>query len=133
MKAPDQIEKIDKFCRKYRAKITQGHERQYLPPDFTTVYFDWNKNNDPVYEQFKYKVVPTVNINMTEESLLALIEHNEWRTGEGYDQYSPKSMQAEHIVRQHDRECRIRNDNASVKAAYEKYLNLLKLVDSYYE
>lgn len=128
---PTEQQMIDKFCKKYRARITQSHERQYLPPEFPKLCFEYE--DAPVYEQFEYKVVPTVNVNMTEESLLALIEHNEWRTGAGYDQYSPKSMQAEHIVRQHDRECRIRNDNASVKAAYEKYLNLLKLVDSYYE
>lgn len=131
MKTTEQIEKIDKFCRKYRAKITQGQERQYLPLEFPKLHFD--QMNSPVYEKFEYRVVPTVNINMTEESLLALIEHNEWRTGAGYNQYSPDALQAEYIVRQHDRECRIRNDNASVKAAYEKYLNLLKLVDSYYE
>lgn len=36
------------------------------------------------------------------------------------------------IVRQHEQECRIRSDNPAVKAAYEKYLNLLHLVESAY-
>ena len=37
------------------------------------------------------------------------------------------------IVRQAERELRIRNDNPAVKAAYEKYLDLLRLVESAYD
>jgi hypothetical protein len=41
--------------------------------------------------------------------------------------------EAELLIKQHKKECLIRNENHAVKAAYQKYQTLLKLVESSYD
>ena len=126
-------EAVDKFCKTYNAKITPGGVyRQAKPIDFG----GWDYNSDRETYSVEYEDLRLVNISMPEDRFRALMEHDEWvnRAGLQNNQHFENNVaRVANIIVQHERECRVRNENAAVKAAYEKYIRLLHMVDSYYE
>ena len=119
-------DEVEHFKSKYRAHVQQGH-RRYAIPKKISLYdkdADWDLHFDTEYG---------VQIDMSQRDFehLVQMEKKFYDTMERSGPYI--GGHAKHIVKQWDREERIRSENPSVRIAYEKYLNLLSLVDSYYD
>lgn len=121
-------EEIDRFKKKYNAHVQQGR-RQFARPKPITVD-SWS---DPeLFNTATFEYENGVQIDMPESDFEQLVHMEKYfrdtlqRGGSSIGSY------AEYIVDNYDRECRIRNENPSVRVAYEKYQTLLKLVDSHY-
>jgi uncharacterized protein YoaH (UPF0181 family) len=92
----------------------------------------WSESDPDFFQQFPYEEIRCVEIHMPEDRFRALVEHDEWL----YNSRMSNRMvggEAIQIVKQHDRETRIRHANPSVQLAYEKYQMMLNLVDSHYD
>ena len=122
------IKDVEKFCRKYEAYVTESSRMQHRVK--RSGFAEWN---DPeIYQTIPYQAVKCVEVHMPEDRFRALLEHDEWLYKMQMGTFVVGDEGA-HIVRQHDRECRIRHENPSVRIAYEKYQTLLKIVDSHYD
>lgn len=115
-------DKAKDFCRRYNARIETSQYRvskikkdgvRFSPEEVIT-----DPALDIEYEQM-------VAIHLPQARARALVEHDEWI-------YKDFGENAGHIIKQHEVECRARNKNPAVKAAYEKYLTLLNLTESHY-
>jgi hypothetical protein len=67
---------------------------------------------------------------MPEDRFRALMEHDHWLEHECHrgDQFVGSG--AVRIVREYERECRIRNEHPGVQAAWEQYQIMLRMVDT---
>jgi hypothetical protein len=117
---------LEHFKNKYRAHIQEGRKRYTIPKRFK----EWNDMN--FNESFETE--HGVQIDMSQRDFETLIgmekyweEQLAWRDSHQY------AGHAKSIVDRHEREVRIRNNNPAAKKAYEKYLNILYMVDSYYD
>ena len=125
-------DKIQKFASKYEAVCrpsSQYHRRHQTVP----VKFGEDPA-DVLYQELPYQSVPMVEIHLPEDRFRALIEHDEFLDKHNYLKDSTTGatfyndmMRARMITDEHKKECRIRNQNPSVRAAYEQYLTLLHL------
>ena len=115
-------DKAKDFCKRYRAKIETSQYRiskirkdgvRFSPEDVIA-----DPALDIEYEQM-------AAIHLPQDQACALIEHDEYIIG-------ILGKDLGDLVKQHNRECRSRNENPAVKAAYEKYLTLLNLTESHY-
>ena len=73
---------------------------------------------------------------MPEVRFRALMEHDHWLANAGLHDnkyFTNNVMRVSNMVVDHERECRIRQENPAVQAAYEKYQMLLGLVKNHYE
>lgn len=125
-------EKINQFASKYQAVCrpsSQYHRRtQSVPVKFG------EDTADVLYQELPYQMVPMVEIHLPEDRFRALIEHDAFLDNHDRLRNSTTGshvyydmMRAKSIIEEHEKECRIRNQNSSVRAAYDQYLTLLHL------
>jgi len=124
--------KIYKFANKYEAvcRLSSQYYRRTQP---VPVKFGEDPA-DVLYQDLPYQSVPMVEIHLPEDRFRALIEHDEFldnhdrlrNSTTGSHVYNDM-MRAKSIVEEHETECRIRNQNPAVQAAYEQYITLLNL------
>lgn len=127
-------DEVKEFCRKYEARVRPStrHWNRIKPvpyPVFEEQGFDAFATRD-------YVTVPMVDITLPEDRFRALLEHDEWINQAGLHDnsyFNNNVGRVANLVVEHERECRIRHENPAVRAAYEKYRNLLTLVDSHYK
>ena len=118
---------VEDFARKYAATIEPSSRqiRQITNPNFNYGMLDPES-------QVEYEHEYLVAVYLPQNKLQALVEHEQWV----HDlRMSARSTggEAELLIKQHKKECLIRNENHAVKAAYQKYQTLLKLVESSYD
>ncbi len=121
---------VKEFCYKYNACVTDS-SRMYRRTKRIDYKF-WSESDPEIFQQIPYEEIKCVEIHMPEDRFRALVEHDEWL----YNSRMSSHMvggEAIQIVKQHDRETRIRHANPSVQLAYEKYQMMLNLVDSHYD
>jgi len=115
-------DKTKSFCKRYNAKIeTSQYRISKIKKDginFSPSQVIADPALDIEYEQM-------VAIHLPRARASALVEHDEWI-------FRDLGENLGDLVIQHERECRARNENPAVKAAYEKYLTLLNLTGSHY-
>jgi len=123
------MDELADFKKKYRAHIQEGH-RKYAKHSFISMD-SLRPNSEPFDEMIEYD--RSVQIDMPKIAFDTLIgmeayfeEKLKWRDFHDYSGY------ARSIVQDHERELRIRCENPAAKVAYEKYLTVLSMVDSYY-
>ena len=123
-------DELENFKKKYRAHIQPGTRRYAVPKRMSM------DSLTPNYETFDldFEYESSVQIDLSKRDFETLIgmekyweEQLAWRDVHHYAGY------AKSIVDRHEREMRIRNDNPAVKLAYEKYLTVMRMVDSYYD
>jgi hypothetical protein len=116
-------DKARDFCRRYNARLeTSQYRLSKIKKDgvrFSPEEVIADPALDIEYEQM-------VSIHLPQAQARALVEHDEW-----IHTHIGKSLGD--IIKEHEQECRARNENPAVKAAYEKYLTLLNLVGSAYD
>jgi hypothetical protein len=118
-------DELEHFKNKYRATVSEGRCRYSVPKKFSISQTqDWDMN---------FEVENGVQIDMSQRDFEHLIhmEKHFYETMKRSGEYV--GDHAKMIVKEHEREQRIRASNPSVRAAYAKYQNLLRLVDSYYD
>lgn len=121
---------VKEFCSKYDAYVQDSHRmhRRSKRMPFQL----WSESDPEIFQQIPYEQVRCVEIHMPEDRFRALVEHDEWL----YNSRMSNHMvggEAIQLVKQHERETRIRHANPSVQLAYEKYRMMLNLVDSHYD
>ena len=120
---------VNEFSHKYDAIVGPSSRmyRRSRPIDYNM----WKENDSNFYQNFPYEEVKCVEIHMPEDRFRALLEHDDWlyRTR----QNSFRTDEAIQIVKQYERETRIRHSNPSVQIAWEKYQTMLSLVSSHYD
>jgi hypothetical protein len=124
---------INDFCRKYDAFVQPSKHRHHRAKRIP--FNDWYQTPD-VFQSVNYEEVQCVEIHMPEDRFRALLEHDDWVEHAGLHEnsfFNNNVGRVSNIVVEHERECRIRQENPAVRAAYEKYQTLLKLVDSHYD
>lgn len=116
------IKEVEAFCRKYDAVVgpsSQRHRRHRL-----VTMQEWEANP---FESMPTWDVAMVEIHMPEDRFRALMEHDHWLEREF--RQGDISNGAVRIVRDYERECRIRHEHPGVQAAWEQYQVMLRLVD----
>lgn len=122
-------DELENFKSKYRAHVQPGHRRYAVPKRLSMDPL--SLTNEPFDLNFEYE--NGVQIDMTKrdfETLIgmeayfeSMLKDRDWENFNGY---------AKSIVDKHEKELRIRNNNPAAKKAYENYLTVLAMVDSYY-
>ena len=119
------------FCRKYDAYVQDSGRMHRRSKRID--YKMWSESDPEMFFQsIPYEEVRCVEIHMPEDRFRALLEHDEWLYNSRMSNYTVGG-EAIQIVKQNERETRIRHANPSVQIAYEKYQTLLRLVDSHYD
>lgn len=116
------------FCHKYDAHVgpsTRMHRRVRR----TTVQM-WSESDPEIFHTLPAEDVDCVEIHMPADRFRALMEHDHWlereqRRGDGFIGANVVRM-----VREHERECRLRHEHPGVQAAWEQYQVMLRLVDT---
>lgn len=125
-------DEVKEFCRKYDAYVCESSRMHNRVKRAS--FAVWN---DPeIYNEIPYEAVKCVEVHMPEDRFRALLEHDEWINHAGLQDnsyFNNNVSRVSNLIIEHERECRIRHENPAVRAAYEKYLNLLTLVDSHYK
>ena len=116
---------VEHFKKKYRATVSEGRRRYTIPKPFK-VWDDANLN-----EPFEVENGVQIDMSQRDFEQLCYMEKFFYDTMNRSGPYI--GDHAKGIVEEHEREQRIRASNPSVRAAYAKYQNLLRLVDSYYD
>jgi hypothetical protein len=122
-------EEVDKFIKKYRARIQESHRRYAVPKRISVASLS------PTYEPFNldFEYEPGVQIDMSKSDFATLVEMEEYFEKHLRDRdWGNFSGHAKSIVDQNEREVRIRNSNPAAKLAYEKYQTMLRLTDTKY-
>jgi hypothetical protein len=121
---------LEHFKSKYRAHIQPGHRRYAVPKRISMDPL--SPNCEPFDLDFEYE--PSVQIDMPRRDFEHLIGMEAYFESQLRDRdWGNFSGYAKSLVDQHEREVRIRNDNPAAKLAYEKYLNVMRMVDSHYD
>ena len=121
---------IKEFCHKYDAYVQESKRMHRRSRRID--YKMWSESDPDIYQAIPYDEVKCVEIHMPEDRFRALLEHDEWLHQKRQQTYY-RNDEAVQIVKQHERETRIRHSNPSVKLAWEKYQSMLSLVDSHYD
>lgn len=127
-------DEVKKFARKYEAQVRPSHQRWHRAKPVPYSVFDERGFN--AFETREVETIPLVDITLPEDRFRALLDHDEWVSKAGLqdnNHFQNNVMRVSNLVIEHERECRIRQSNPAVKAAYEKYQTLLRLVDSHYD
>lgn len=124
------MDELEHFKSKYRAHVQEGHRRYAVPKRISMDPL--SPRHEPFDLNFEYE--NSVQIDMSNRDFAQLLgmetyfesmlKDRDWENFSGY---------AKSIVKKHEREMRIRNNNPAAKIAYQKYLNVLHMVDSYYD
>jgi hypothetical protein len=120
-------EELEQFKSKYRATVSEGRMRYTIPKKFSISQTqDWDMNFDVEYG---------VQIDMSQRDFEHLVhmEKHFYDTMRRSDEYM--GAHGRYIVKQYEREQRIRASNPAARIAYEKYLNIMRMVDggNYYD
>ena len=118
-------DELEHFKNKYRATVSEGRRRYTIPKPFK-VWDDLDLN-----ETFEVETGVQIDMSQRDFEHLVHMEKHFYDTMRRSGEYV--GDHAKMIVKEHEREQRIRASNPSVRAAYAKYQNLLRLVDSYYD
>lgn len=110
------------FCKRYRARIEPSQYRVNKIKNTDITFSDREAVADPALD-IEYEQMLAIHLPQARAS--ALMEHDEWI-------FKGLGENLGDLVKQHEVECRARNENPVVKAAYEKYLTLLNLTESHY-
>ncbi len=120
-------EELEHFKNKYRATVQPGNRRYTVPKKFSISQTqDWDMNFDVEYG---------VQIDMSQRDFERLV-HMEKHFYDTMERGGPYiGGHAKYIVEQREREERIRASNPAARIAYEKYLNIMRMVDggNYYD
>lgn len=121
---------VNEFSYKYDAYVRESSRmhRRARRMDYKM----WSESDPSMYQNIPYEDVKCVEIHMPEDRFRALLEHDEWLYNSRMSNYQVGG-EAIQIVKQYERETRIRHSNPSVKLAWEKYQTMLSLVDSHYD
>ena len=119
------MKEVQEFCRKYDAQV--GASSRLHRRSRRVSLSDWQQDFDAV-RTMPYEEVPCVEIHMPEDRFRALMEHDHWLEREF--RQGDISNGAVRIARDHERECRIRNEHPGVQAAWEQYQIMLRLADT---
>ena len=123
------MDELEHFKSKYRAHVQQGYRRYTVPKRISMDPL--SPSHEPFDLSFEYE--NSVQIDMSRRDFEHLV-HMEKHFYDTMNRSGPYiGDHAKMIVDEYEREERIRNENPSVRAAYAKYQNLLRLVDSYYD
>jgi len=128
------IDFIKEFCRKYEARVGPSAQpwRRTKPVPFSV----FEEQGMVAFENIQYQDVPMVEITMPEDRFRALMEHDHWLANAGLHDnqfFHNNVMRVSNMVVDHERECRIRQENPAVRSAWEKYQLLLGLVRNHYD
>lgn len=115
-------DELEHFKNKYRATVSQGLMRYEIPTRGSMYPYDLS---DTTFET-TIKKAYGVQIDMSQRDFDHLV-HMQKNFYDIINRRGPCE-----IVEEYEREQRIRRNNPSVRIAYEKYLNLLSMVDSHY-
>ncbi len=126
--------KEEAFCRRYEAYVgpSSRMHRRVKRLDYKL----WSESDPSILQTIPYEQVKCVEVHMPEDRFRALLEHDDWVIKAGLKDsgfFNNNMSRVGIIIDEHERECRIRNENPAVRAAYEKYQTLLRLVDSHYD
>ena len=125
---------VDEFCKKYDAYV--GPSSRVRRRAKRMDYKLWSESDPGIFSTIPYEDIKCVDIHMPEDRFRALLEHDDWiqHAGlHGNNYFANNVSRVSHMIVEHERECRIRQENPTVRAAYEKYQTLLALVQSNYE
>jgi hypothetical protein len=129
-----QNKEVDKFCRKYDAVAGPSHRRYRRPRPVD--YKIWSESDPEMFfTNMAYDDVAMVEIHLPEDRFRALIEHDDWISHAGLSDnryFQNNVSRVSNLIVEHERECRIRNENPAVQKAWEKYQLLLNTVKDYY-
>lgn len=128
------MDDIKKFCHNYDAYVRESSRihRRAKRIDYKM----WSDSDTDFFQSIPYEEVKCVEIHMPEDRFRALLEHEDWVKNAGLQNnsfFANNVSRVSQMIVDHDRECRIRHANPAVRAAYEKYQTLLRLVDSHYD
>jgi hypothetical protein len=120
----------EEFCRRYEARVerTGRYHRRAEPSPWRMS--DYRETSSIADERFLHFVeVPLVAITLPEDRLGALIEHERRVTDmiERKPMYPTKYSVLDHIIREHEEECRLRSTNPALKKAWDNYQLLLRI------
>lgn len=120
----------EEFCRRYEARVerTGRYHRRAEPSPWRIS--DYRETSSLADERFLHFVeVPLVAITLPEDRLGALIEHERRVTDmiERKPMYPTKYSVLDHIIREHEEECRLRSTNPALKKAWDNYQLLLRI------
>jgi len=117
------MKEVTEFCKKYDAQVKPSSQRHVRHRLLTMQ--EWEQHP---FEPMHTWAVPFVEIHMPEDRFRALMEHDHWLERE-FRQNDGIMSNGVRIVREYERECRIRNEHPGVKAAWEQYQIMLRMVD----
>ena len=120
----------EEFCRRYEARLerTGRYHRRAEPSPWRIS--DYRETSSIADERFLHFVeVPLVAITLPEDRLGALIEHERRVTDmiERKPMYPTKYSVLDHIIQEHEEECRLRSTNPALKKAWDNYQLLLRI------
>jgi hypothetical protein len=117
---------VEEFCRKYDARVGPSSQpwRRSKPVPFSV----FEEQGMGAFENIQYQNIPMVEITMPEDRFRALIEHDHWLERE-FRQSDISNGAVVRIVREYERECRIRHEHPGVQATWEQYQIMLRMVD----
>jgi len=124
------MDNTEAFKKRYQAVVKQSPYRisKIKDHDYNYNWVDHLSLDDRL--EFEYEQM--IAVHLPENRFRELVETEE-RFYKRLNENQILGGTASAIVRQAERELHIRNDNPAVKAAYEKYLHLLGLVESAYD
>jgi hypothetical protein len=113
---------LAQFKQKYRAHVQEGRMRFAKPKPFAM----WSDSDPELFDSKTFEYENSVQIDMPVHEFETLAE---------MDAYFRSIIEgpfvgghAEHIVNEHERELRLRNQHPALREAYQQYLTLLNLV-----
>src|SRR6056297_2530405 len=123
------MDNTEAFKKRYQAVVKQSPYRisKIKDHDYNYNWVDHLSLDDKL--EFEYEQM--IAVHLPQNRFRELVETEE-RFYKRLNENQILGGTASAIVRQAERELHIRNDNPAVKAAYEKYLHLLGLVESAY-
>ena len=124
------MDNTEAFKKRYQAVVKESPYRVSKIKDY-----DYNYNwvdNLSLDDKLEFEYEQMVAVHLPQDRFRELVETEE-RFYKRLNENQILGGTASAIVRQAERELHIRNDNPAVKAAYEKYLHLLRLVESAYD
>ena len=123
------MDDVEHFKNKYRATVSQGRMRYTIPKRLSMDPL--MPSNEPFDLTFETEYGVQIDMSQRDFDHLVHMEKHFYETMERSGPYI--GGHAKHIVDEYEREERIRNDNSAAKLAYEKYQNILRMIDSYYD
>ena len=118
------------FCWRYDAQVAPSTRMRRRLRRSTMQ--DWG--TDPgLFYTLPAEDVACVEIHMPEYRFRALMEHDRWIERAGLEDnrhFTNNVARVSNMVVEHERECRIRNEHPSVRAAWEQYQIMLRMVDT---